>query len=131
MTCEFSNNFQVMRNNIPKYSFDPNASYLIAGGLGGLGRSLSRWMVSRGAKYLILLSTRGPRTDAARELIRELTEQGVSVTTPACDVTNSDTVQRVIQECGPRPIKGCVQASMVTYVSIASVDNLSSAHIAI
>lgn len=82
-------------------------------------------MVTRGAKNLILLSTKGPRTDAARELISELTEQGINVDTPPCDVTDFKAVQIVIQECGKRlpPIKGCVQASMVTFVSISPVRN--------
>jgi len=102
---------------MPKYLLDPNASFLIAGGLGGLGRSLSRWMVSRGAKNLILLSTKGPRSDAARELVRELVEKKVNVYTPPCDVTDLNAVQSVIQECEKQlpPIKGCIQASMVTF----------------
>ncbi|KAJ5813636.1 Lovastatin nonaketide synthase [Penicillium pulvis] len=38
---------------------DPNASYILAGALGGIGRSIARWMVSRGAKQLIFLSRSG------------------------------------------------------------------------
>ena len=36
--------------------------YVITGGLGGLGLELSEWLVSRGAKYLVLTSRRGPST---------------------------------------------------------------------
>ncbi|KAK1570020.1 KR domain-containing protein [Colletotrichum navitas] len=34
----------------------PDASYLIVGGLGGLGRSLCLWMAARGARQLVLFS---------------------------------------------------------------------------
>ncbi|KAL3469693.1 KR-domain-containing protein [Aspergillus californicus] len=40
----------------PAYTFAANACYLTAGGLGGLGRCIARWMVRRGACHLILLS---------------------------------------------------------------------------
>lgn len=40
----------VVPSRKPKYSFDPSASYAISGGLGGLGRSIARWMASRGAR---------------------------------------------------------------------------------
>ncbi|KAJ6259245.1 hypothetical protein Dda_6144 [Drechslerella dactyloides] len=53
-------------------TFSPNASYVIAGGLGGLGRVAARWMAERGAKHLILLSRSGPRTAEAHELMDEL-----------------------------------------------------------
>ncbi|PWY83393.1 KR-domain-containing protein, partial [Aspergillus heteromorphus CBS 117.55] len=46
----------------PLYTFPANASYIIAGGLGGLGRSFARWMASRGARYPILLSTSSKMT---------------------------------------------------------------------
>ena len=36
--------------------FDPNASYLLTGGLGGLGKYVATWMVERGARRLIFLS---------------------------------------------------------------------------
>jgi len=35
--------------------FKPDATYLITGGLGGLGLTVARWMVMRGARYLLLV----------------------------------------------------------------------------
>ena len=37
-------------------ALDPKGSYLLAGGLGGLGRSVATWMVEHGARSLIFLS---------------------------------------------------------------------------
>lgn len=101
-----------------KYELNPEATYLIAGGLGGLGRAMARWLVSRGARHLILLSRSGPRTPEARELLIELAEKRVIVEAPACDVTDSGRLRSVLAICSERmpPIKGCIQSSMVMTV---------------
>ncbi|KAL8704317.1 MAG: hypothetical protein Q9201_002503 [Fulgogasparrea decipioides] len=107
-------------NQKPKYHFDANATYLISGGLGGLGRSMARWMVSRGARNLILLSRFGPRNDASKLLVTELESRGVRVLTPSCDVSDKDKLAGVLEECATHapPIKGCIQGSMVLKDSI-------------
>ncbi|KAJ0311184.1 hypothetical protein COL516b_001888 [Colletotrichum fioriniae] len=113
-------------------NFDPEASYVIAGGLGGLGRPVARWMASRGAKNLILLSRRGPVENAAVELIAELTVMCDNVVTPACDVTDAGALQTVIDELAATlpPIKGCIQGSMVLQDNLLenmSLDNWKAA----
>lgn len=101
------------------YNLDPNASYLIAGGLGGLGRSIARWMVSRGAMNLILLSRSGGSSETASAFLKELREQGVIVEAPPCNVADTIAVQAALKHCASRdmpPVKGCVQGSMVLRV---------------
>ncbi|KAI4248190.1 MAG: hypothetical protein LQ352_005995, partial [Teloschistes flavicans] len=102
-------------NRKPTYQFDASATYLISGGLGGLGRSMARWMVSRGARNLILLSRFGPRNDASKLLVTELESQGVRVLTPSCDVSDKDKLAAVLEDCAKHtpPVKGCIQGSMV------------------
>lgn len=104
-----------MPSQKPTYHFDPNASYVISGGLGGLGRSMASWMVRRGAKNLILLSRFGPVRESGQKLIAELEAQGVRVAAPSCDVTSRQTLERVLEDCQNNmpPIKGCIQGSMV------------------
>lgn len=102
-----------------KYQLDPNASYLISGGLGGLGRSIARWMATRGARHLILLSRSGLRAPAAQALANELGQLGVRVAAPPCDVSDADALKSALAQCadeGMPPIKGCVQAAMVLRV---------------
>jgi NAD(P)-dependent dehydrogenase (short-subunit alcohol dehydrogenase family)/acyl carrier protein len=41
-----------------QFVFRPDAAYLITGGLGGLGPSIARWMVERGARHLCICSQR-------------------------------------------------------------------------
>lgn len=94
---------------------DPNAAYVIAGGLGGLGRSIARWMVQRNAKHLILLSRSGPRTELAMSFLQELSEQGIHVATPTCDVSDMQAMKVTFEKLAQKmpPIKGCIQGSMV------------------
>lgn len=102
----------------PTYSLNPDAAYLIVGGFGGLGRSIARWLVSRGAQDLILLSRSGPKTVGAQQLLSELDERGVRVETPRCDVSDESALRSVLTTRGEAmpPIKGCIQASMVITV---------------
>ncbi|KAI1080984.1 hypothetical protein F5B20DRAFT_588940 [Whalleya microplaca] len=104
---------------IPKseldYEFSSNATYLITGGLGGIGRSTAAWMSRHGARHLILLSRSGIKTQAARELVASLENNGVCVYAPRCDITDSDAVQAVFRHARTSmpPIKGCIHGSMV------------------
>lgn len=103
----------------PRYScaFDPDASYLIAGGLGGLGRSAARWMAKQGARNLVLLSRSGPTSTHAQTLVSELRMAGLEVRTPRCDVADAASLASAIASCADMPpIKGCLQATMVLQV---------------
>ena len=104
----------------PGFSLDPNATYVIAGGLGGLGRSTARWMVDRNARNLVLLSRSGASGDTARIFVEELQALGVRVEAPPCDITDIQTMQQVlgrIQREMP-PVRGCIQGSMVSRVTV-------------
>ena len=95
-----------------EYKFRKDASYLIIGGLGGLGVSLSNWMVAKGAKHLVYLNRSGADKPAAAQAVRDLRRKGVSVQAFKGDVSNMDDVRRTIRDAG-LPIRGVVQASMV------------------
>ncbi|TVY16692.1 Reducing polyketide synthase [Lachnellula arida] len=74
--------------------FDPEATYLIAGGLGGLGRSTALWMANKGAKTLVLLSRSGPSTKPAIELLEKLQRMKVRVEAPKCDVSSVEELSK-------------------------------------
>ncbi|KAI0879159.1 polyketide synthase [Hypoxylon argillaceum] len=105
----------IMPSQKPTTRFDATASFIIVGGLGGLGRAITRWAVARGARNLILLSRSGPITATAKAFVEELAPLCQNVAAPACDVADKQALERCIAECllyMPR-IKGCIQASMV------------------
>ncbi|KAK7937173.1 uncharacterized protein PG986_014041 [Apiospora aurea] len=102
----------------PTWKLHAGASYVISGGLGGVGKAIAEWMVSRGARYLILLSRSGAEAHPeSQSFVQSLEAQGMTVAAPPCDVACNETLKSVIREClevrGMPPIKGCVQGSMV------------------
>ena len=101
------------------YRFEPNASYVLAGGLGGLGRSIAQWMASRGARHLIFLSRTGKITLPVQDMISSLEIKGCETRIFACDVTDIAALRSVFEECRQTlpPVKGCIQCSMVLKVS--------------
>lgn len=111
----------------PRYNFRSDATYVIAGGLGGLGRSFARWMVSRGARNLILLSRSGAKVAAAKALVVELTSQGVCVATPPVDISNLSSLKQEMEKLEEHmpPIRGCIQATVALRVRIVPYYPLS------
>lgn len=97
-------------SGIDEVSFSSNASYLLVGGMGGIGRILSAWMVNNGARNLIYLSPSAGKSEGDQAFVRELEAQGCVVATITGTVTSESDVSRAIQAC-QYPIKGVVQLS--------------------
>ncbi|KAH8201344.1 hypothetical protein TruAng_004512 [Truncatella angustata] len=97
------------------WSLDPNASYLIAGGFGGLGRATLSWMADRGAKYLIVPSRSGATSQAAIKLVKGLVARGVNIVAPKCDASDEASLAGMLAKCRQSmpPIKGCINSAMV------------------
>jgi acyl transferase domain-containing protein/NADPH:quinone reductase-like Zn-dependent oxidoreductase/acyl carrier protein len=92
----------------------PDRTYLITGGLGGIGLRLARWFADAGARSLALIG-RGPASDAAAQAIRALGAAGVAVHTFRADVASPDELAAVLAELdriGP-PLAGVVHAAGV------------------
>ena len=96
-----------------------NATYLIAGGLGGLGRAVARMMATRGAKHIVTLSRSIPNLQDCDKFRDELRSLGAEVQLITCDITDKRQVQALYpnQLHGLLPVKGIVQAAMVLQVS--------------
>lgn len=92
--------------------FEASASYLIVGGLGGLGRSVSIWMAMHGARELIFLSRSAGKRAEDADLVRELESMGCRIQLVQGSVANVDDVTRAITEAHA-PLKGILQMSMV------------------
>ncbi|PGH16655.1 hypothetical protein AJ80_05157 [Polytolypa hystricis UAMH7299] len=92
-----------------------NATYLIAGGLGGLGLEITQFMVDHGAKSIVLLSRRGLGDAGKQDLQRKFAPAGAKVAVFSCDITNLASLKETISTCARSmpPIKGVIQASMV------------------
>ncbi|KAH7329671.1 hypothetical protein B0I35DRAFT_507893 [Stachybotrys elegans] len=97
-----------------KWSFHGDSTYVVAGGLGGIGRAILEWMVERGARHLIVPSRSGADTPNRIDTVQRLAERGVSIHTPKCDVSSSRSVAQMLQDCSKTmpPVKGCIIATM-------------------
>jgi acyl transferase domain-containing protein/NADPH:quinone reductase-like Zn-dependent oxidoreductase/SAM-dependent methyltransferase/acyl carrier protein len=65
----------------------PDGTYLITGGLSGLGLLTAQWMFERGARHLVLMGRRAP-SDALVATIRSMQEQGAQITIARGDVAD-------------------------------------------
>ncbi|KAI5776208.1 hypothetical protein EDC01DRAFT_763542, partial [Geopyxis carbonaria] len=95
----------------PMPSYDPSASYLLLGGLGGLGISLSRHLVAHGARHLVYLSRSQP-SPAAAAVLATLTAAGCKTTLLLGDIALPADAQRAVAAAGPR-LRGVIHAAMV------------------
>ena len=95
-----------------------DSSYLLTGGLGGLGRAVSTWMVECGAKNLIYLSRSAGKSKDDEKFLHELHRQGCSTQTFAGDVADSSLVEKIVKTAA-RPIAGVIQMSMVLKVNLS------------
>lgn len=105
---------------VPKAKLKTDASYLIVGGVGGLGRSTAFWMAAHGAKNIIVLSRSAGDVQKNASLVSGLREAGCRVFALNCDVTDKDDLARALRIYGSElpPIRGVVQGAMVLQDSI-------------
>lgn len=97
-------------------SLRSDGAYLFVGGLGGLGRSITTWLVEKGASHLIFFSRSAGQVHDDDPFVQELQSLGCTVTRVSGDVTVYEDVVRAIKAAGKR-IVGVLQASMVLQVS--------------
>ncbi len=89
-----------------------DASYLVTGGLGGLGLAVAGWMVEQGARHLVLMGRSAP-TEVAREAIARMEEAGATVFVTAADASRQGDVDALLAHLGVSqpPLRGVVHAA--------------------
>ncbi|KAL8897966.1 MAG: hypothetical protein Q9207_006939 [Kuettlingeria erythrocarpa] len=114
-------------------TFLENASYLLIGGLGGLGREICRWMVSRNCKNLIVLSRSGMQSTHAQTVKDELERNGVKLAIYKCDVGEVEQLRMVLVSCSSAmpPIRGVIQSAMVIRDNLINKMSVEDYHAAL
>jgi acyl transferase domain-containing protein len=119
------------------FACSPYGTYLVTGGLGGLGLEVARWLASRGAQHLVLLGRTPlpPRAawtsltpdSAAHERIqhvRELEARGLQVCYAAVDVGDDPQLSAFLESYGRLgwpSIRGVVHAAgLMQYQPLAT-----------
>ncbi|CAI7654524.1 unnamed protein product [Penicillium viridicatum] len=95
--------------------YEGNATYLIIGGTGGIGRSITKRMVERGARHIVLLSRGGRMTTELERLIAECCDFNASIYVRPCDVADQAAVTALVADLQSSlpPIRGLIHAAMV------------------
>ncbi|TDH64710.1 type I polyketide synthase [Okeania hirsuta] len=78
-------------------SLSSDGSYLITGGLGALGLHTAEWLVSKGAKNIVLTGRRLP-SEKATESIKELEKTGCQVTVLLGDVSVETDIAKILEQ---------------------------------
>ena len=76
-------------------SLRQDRTYLVTGGMGGIGCAVARWLADNGAGAIVLNGRRDPDA-AAGEVIRALRESGVDVRLEVADVTDFAAVDDML-----------------------------------
>ena len=96
-----------------------DASYLITGGLGGLGLSVAQWLIDRGARHLVLSSRSGAATPEAQQAVKDLEDAGADVRVIKADVSDAKSVDSLFDEIesSGHELKGVIHAAGVSGVA--------------
>ena len=114
--------------DIRTLSLGQNLSYLITGGLGGIGLGMASWLASRGARHLVLVgrTPMPPRPEWAAHsadrrvaAIVDLERTGATVETVAVDVEDPAAMTELMARFGSEwpPLGGIVHAAVTSTVA--------------
>lgn len=101
---------RIIRKNLPDVAdprFPSDATYLITGGRGFLGRRLTQWMADRGARHFVLTS-RSPKTHSM-----SIEDSRVQIEVARADVSSRDDMAQLFQRIAKTmpPVRGIVHAA--------------------
>ena len=95
-------------------AFHQTASYLITGGLGGLGMLVAEWLAARGAGHIVLASRRD-LTPELEQQIQQITQAGAQVSVYQTDISNAQQVAQLFADIKAEmpPLRGVIHAAGV------------------
>jgi len=105
---------------------EADASYLVTGGLGGLGLAVCNRLAGLGATSLVLVGRSGAATDAQKAAVARLKSRGVQVTVVRADVSDQGSLDAALGAVLPGlpPLRGVVHCAGV--LRDATIANLTS-----
>ena len=97
-------------------SVNPEATYLITGGLGALGFQTAKWLVSQQAKNLVLVSRSKPSSEIQNQ-IQTWQTQGINVLVTHVDIADFHSLQSLFSqiESSLPPLQGIIHCAGVIH----------------
>ncbi|KAI0484209.1 hypothetical protein GGR56DRAFT_668793 [Xylariaceae sp. FL0804] len=105
----------VTRGKKAELKLSSEATYLLPGGTGGLGRALLFWMAKKGARYFALASRSGAKNPEVQKALGEAAKLGCQTRVFACDIGEEAQCQTMLQDLAASdfpPIKGTIVLAM-------------------
>ena len=70
---------------------------MIAGGLGGLGRWIARWMIDHGATSILLISRTDAHSEETKRFIQEMQKSGINIATHLSDISDEHSFASMLR----------------------------------
>lgn len=98
----------------PVSDFRPDATYLVTGGLGGLGLKVAEWLVQSGARHLVLAGRRPPSPET-QAVIQALEAEGAQVVPVQADISDYQQTAALLARITAElpPLRGVIHAAGV------------------
>ncbi|NEP49754.1 MAG: SDR family NAD(P)-dependent oxidoreductase, partial [Moorea sp. SIO3C2] len=99
------------RSDIP-LNFRAEGTYMITGGVSGLGLLVAQWMIEKGAKSLVLVTRRSPDDETLNKL-NKLEQMGAQVMVEKADVSEFSAMAKVIERINQssHPLAGIIHSA--------------------
>lgn len=96
------------------------ATYVLSGGLGGLGIEITKLLATNGAKNIAFLSRSGETSELSKSYLDVLRSRGIKVRIFKVDICDSDALSRAANEIRQSmpPVKGVFQCAAVLRDSV-------------
>jgi acyl transferase domain-containing protein/acyl carrier protein len=107
---------EMLRPATSSRNLDPQGTYLITGGLRGLGLMTAQWLVERGARHLVLTARRTPDAEAIAAL-RVMESRGIHVRVAQADVSDAGAMRQLLEETRSTmpPLRGVIHSAGVLH----------------
>ncbi|KAI0406425.1 polyketide synthase [Xylaria palmicola] len=91
----------------------PDATYVIAGGTGGIGRALVPWMVDQGAKNVVMLGRSALSNPKVKAILKQYEGSNVCVRALPCNVGSRNDLERAVEAIKDLPrVRGVVHSAI-------------------
>ena len=99
-------------------------TYLVTGGLGGIGCAVAEWLADRGAGVIVLNGRRDPDPEAV-QVIEAIRQRGIRVEVEISDMTDTEAIDRMLtrMDANLPPLAGVIHS--VGVLSDAALTNQS------
>ncbi|KAI1779417.1 ketoacyl-synt-domain-containing protein [Hypoxylon cercidicola] len=102
-----------------------DATYVLSGGLGGLGIEVAKLLAANGAKNIVFLTRSGRKSELAKSCLDLFHHRKINVRVYKADISNREALEKVSSEMQRRmpPVKGVFQCAAVLRDSV--FDNMT------